>query len=344
MLMLRKLREALLSTPYAKPYKDDYVWVRCPVCGDSDHRIDKPHCTIWLRPDAPVVFHCWVKECKGIVDHKFLKDLGINDANLYSELGQHNKATAKRTNGSVKFVSYKDYTEIKVPKIREENPFVRMKLEYMRNRMGIPYTCSSLEYLRVITSLRDFLIINNLQPTGNWNINKLDKYYIGFLSSDKSLITFRDITDTQTLKYIKYKVFDVISDGEAFYSIPMPVDPLEENLELNICEGTFDLHGVFFHVKKANLKNNLYVAVCGSGYPRVLKYFLRKGFLMNLTVNIFSDLDKDPNWYKRILEGFDFWFNDINVYYNSVKGEKDFGVRKEQIKIRKAVFRSGKYF
>lgn len=342
--MIRKLKEALLSTPYAKPYKDEYVWVRCPVCGDSVRRYDKPHCTVWLRPDQPIIWHCWIDDDSGIVTYNFLKDLGITDINLYSELSQHNKNTSSKDSKHVKFVSYKDYMEIKVPMIRENNVYAQRKIEYMRNRMGIPYTCSSLEYLRVITSLKDFIMLNNLRPTGKWNIDSIDKNYIGFLSSDRSMITFRDITGKQKLKYIKYNVFDVMHDGECFYSIPMPVDPLSEHLELNICEGTFDLHGVFFHVKKANTENNLYVAVCGSGYARVLKYFLRKGFLTNLTLNVFSDADKSPYWYKSILEGIDFWFNDINIYYNSVKGEKDFGVRKEQIQTKKAVFRVGKYY
>jgi hypothetical protein len=341
-MFLNKLREALLATPYAKPYKDEYVWVRCPICGDSVRRFDKPHCTIWLRPDMPVVFHCWICEASGLVTYSFLKDLGMTDVNLYSELAHHNKTNSKKKTGSVRFASYKEYQGIQVPKLRENDPFVERKIEYMRNRIGVPYTCSSLEYMRVITSMSDFLMLNNLSPTGKWNIRSLDENYIGFLSSDKSMITLRDVTNTQKLKYIKYNVFNAIHDGECFYSIPMPADPLEDEMDLNICEGTFDLHGVFFNVKQGNTDRNIYVAVCGSGYTRVLKYFLRKGFLTNLNVNIYSDSDKSPFWYAKSLESFEFWFKSVNLYYNNKEGEKDFGVRKEQIETRKAVLNFGK--
>jgi hypothetical protein len=338
--MLDKLKEALLATPYAKPYKD-YVWVRCPICGDSAKNT-KPHCTVWLRPGQPVVFHCWVCESSGIATYSFLRDLGITDINMYSELSHYNKTNSVGKDGSRKFISYKEYQRIQVPKIRENDPYAERKVEYMQNRMGIPYTCSSLEYMRVITSMSDFLMLNALSPTGDWNIKVLDTDYIGFLSSDKSMITLRDITGNHPLKYIKYHVSNAFTDGQTFYSIPMPADPLADELNLNICEGTFDLHGVFFHVNKANTDNNIYVAVCGSGYVRVLKYFLKKGFLTNLNVNIFSDSDKSPYWYARSLESFDFWFNSINLYYNDMEGEKDFGIRPERIKLRKAVLKFGK--
>ena len=346
---INNIVQALLATPYAKRYKDEYIYVRCPLCGDSIKHLDKPHCSIWIAPGQPLIYHCWICEESGVVNHNFLKDMEINDANMYSALARYNKASSSNGKGASKFISPAKASEINIPKIGDRK-YELEKVEYIKNRMGINYSKESLEYLRCITSIYNFLDLNNIPVNHQWSksIDWIERDYIGFLTSSRTTIIFRNIRENAKMRYIKYPVFNKEFLGESFYSIPTAVNPLSESIDLHIAEGVMDIHGVFFHVNKAKMDNSIYVAVGGSGYKRVLRYFLNKGFLTNLNVHIYSDTDKPVRWYDQ-LNDLRIWFKDMNIYYNRYedvfkheKGEdmvhiKDFGVRKEFIKIQRVI-------
>lgn len=336
---LETVVKELLQTPYAKTYKDEYVYVRCPLCGDSVKHKTRPTCSIWIKPGQPLIYHCWICEESGIVSHSFLRDLNIYKTDVFSAAARYNKTTFREKTNVSKFVLPSKAKDLVVPKIRDTE-MNRFKLKYISARLGIPFTYEALEYLRVIPSIKDFLKLNYLSPNPDWvrSINKLDLYYVGFLTSDKTNIVFRDVTDTRKIKYLKYPIFHGIDLGEMFYSIPMQIDVMSPEINMHVAEGIFDILGVFFHVMRADTKNNFYIAVCGSGYKRVLRYFLRKGFLTNLNVNIYSDSDKSFNWYNN-LSDLRLWCNETNLFYNAMEDEKDFGVPKNKILIKKAVFR-----
>jgi hypothetical protein len=76
----------------------------------------------------------------------------------------------------------------------------------------------------------------------------------------------------------------------------------------------------------------IYSAVCGSGYISVLKYFIQMGIFGNVTINIYSDKDRQPTFYNKLgIDEIKEWVDKINIFYNE-KG-KDFGVRKDEIKV-----------
>jgi hypothetical protein len=106
-----------------------------------------------------------------------------------------------------------------------------------------------------------------------------------------------------------------------------------KTITLNIAEGAFDILGINNHIFDGESKNMIYTAVCGSGYLSVLKYFIQMGVFGNIDINIFSDSDRPPKFYRdiHIQEDIKDWVNNITLYYNE-KG-KDYGVRKDQIKI-----------
>jgi hypothetical protein len=348
---IEQIRKVLLSTPYAKPYKDEYVYVRCPLCGDSIKHLDKPHCSIWFKPGQPLIYHCWICEESGVVNRGFLNDLGITNNDIYKMVGRFNKSNSKGEGKSFKFVNPKKAQELLIPAIGD-NDYELEKIEYLRNRMGINYTKHSLEFLRCITSLRNFLALNELSINPTWSkaAYYIEKDYVGFLSSSRTSIIFRSIRKDPKMRYIKYPVFTGMDLGEKFYAIPTQADPLAPSVDLHIAEGVMDIHGVFFHVCNANMNNAIYVAVGGSGYKRVLRYFLNKGFLTNLNVHIYSDADKPVYWYNQ-LDDLKIWFKDMDIYYNRYEDDfeykkgvekvhiKDFGVRKEFIKPEKVMLR-----
>ena len=337
---INDITQMLLSTPYAKTYKDEYIYVRCPLCGDSIKHLDKPHCSIWIKPGQPLIYHCWICEESGVVNHNFLKDLGINDAGMYSKVGRYNKSnTSSSSSKQYKFINPSRAAELKIPAIGDESYEIE-KVNYLKNRMGIDYTKESLEYLRCITSLKKFLALNEIKVHPIWakSVYYIERDYVGFLTSSRTTIIFRNIRENPKMRYIKYPIFQGIDLGESFYTIPTAVEPLAKEIDLHIAEGVMDIHGVFFHVCNANMENSIYVAVGGSGYKRVLRYFLNKGFLTNLNVHIYSDADKPIEWYNQ-LDDMRIWFNDLDIYYNRYedmfkykKGVekihiKDFGVR-----------------
>lgn len=340
---LNDVIDKLLDTPYACRKGDEYVYVRCPICGDSVKHRDKPHCNIWIKPLQPLIYHCWICEESGIVDREFLDLLGINDTDITNKVSQYNKA-ASRTERGKKFTGKSKNKEVYIPKIQDTS-ISRMKLEYMRNRLGLPFDYNMMEALRVIFSLKDFLVINNL-PVNNKFANVLgylERDYVGFLSSTKDVITFRSISKDAKIRYVKYFIYEGKVDNNQMYAIPIKgVDIFNKNMNLNICEGTFDALGVFFHVKKANLKDNIYCAVCGSAYPKVLQYWLKKGFLSNLIVNIYSDSDKDIYFYKKLIDEYSIWVKEFHVFYNRIydsKGKSDYGVPKEMIDVKEMMLR-----
>lgn len=324
------IRNELLNTPYAKEYRDDYIYIRCPICGDSIKHLNKPHCSIWIREDLPLIYHCWICESSGIVNKDFLIDIGIIDGEIHSFINAYNKKQTKGEKKNNLFISPNRTLNINIPIIRNN------KIEYISNRLGINFSTRLLEYLRCITSIKDFLYINKLQINPRYRsiMDIIEKDYIGFLSTDKTYIIFRNTNPKSKYRYIKYSVFDGVNLGSPSYTIPNKIDIMDNEINIYLAEGIFDILSVFFNICNSNINKSIYAAACGSGYKNLLRCFLHKGLLTNLNVHIFSDSDKNIYWYKNIYD-MKLWFNNINIYYNDNKHQKDFGVRKEDIIIRK---------
>ena len=75
----------------------------------------------------------------------------------------------------------------------------------------------------------------------------------------------------------------------------------------------------------------LYVAINGAGYLNVIKYIMNQGLVCDVNVNIFSDSDRPPHYYNKMIEKLTPFVNDIRIYYNML--EKDYGVPKKDIKL-----------
>lgn len=330
----KEIINSLLSTPYAKIIDSEHVYVRCPLCGDSTKHLDKPHCGIWIVPDQPLIYHCWICEESGIVNHHFLDLLGITDNQVINDVGIYNQS---RSGGKKNYLfnrARKNF-QPQIPSI-EDNEFNRAKLEYMQNRLGINFTYRSLEYLRVIFDLSSFLKLNHLAINSNFarSIYYLNKEYIGFLSITKDMITMRSINPNSKIRYIKYPIFENNPSAMYSYSLPGGVDIFAKNVNLYMAEGPFDILGVFFHIQNMNMENSIYISVNGSSYKKTISYFLKKGLLTNLNIHIYSDRDKSINFYRSMMNEYREWVKSFHIYYN-IKS-KDCGVKKDEIKIEEA--------
>lgn len=331
--------EALFRTELAKKINDYNVVVKCPICGEGHKRHNHGHCYIGLINNGPpVVYHCFIGECSGIVTPEFLHSMEIYDNELDNILNIFNKSYDKISKESRKiYMIQKKKDNLIIPNIEERNSNI-LKLNYLRKRMKIGFSFENCKDLRMVFSLYDFLDANNIKPNLNRYKRKIldvvNNDYLGFLAANNSHIVFRNIRDNKNLRYLKYEIFDEPSLGNIIYNIPgTRCDIFSDDVNLHVAEGTFDILGVYNSICHGNKINNIYSACCGSGYLNTIRYFIKLGFIGNLNVNIYSDKDKDPTFYKKTYLNIKPWVKSINIYYNELS--KDYGVPKDEIEISK---------
>lgn len=334
----KDLWDSLTDVPSAKIIARNQIVMRCPICGDSKKDPNKKRFYVKLDlkdNNSPVLYHCFNCESSGILTPSLLRSLDINNLTLNSNLLSYNKKSLKNIKKSLGLNN--NEFNFKIPKPRDNNSN-KLKMDYLNNRLGLNLSLDNWARFKVIFSLNDFMKLNNIETltTSYEKANLLESDYVGFLTSKQEFINFRLITNNKEAKrYEKYTIYKNLDNSRKFYTIPMYIDLLtSEPIYINIAEGVFDILGVYFHVREQNLRNNIYVAVCGSGYLSPLQYFIKLGvFGKNVIVNIYSDneYEKSPWYYRNIVKEIGPFVGKINLYYNDKS--KDFGVPKKQIEV-----------
>ena len=333
--------DALAQTPLGKRRGTFDATVRCPICDEDGKTRKHSHCYVGLIDNQPpVVYHCWINDCSGVVTPNFLHDLNIFDLELDTILNTFNRSfrNINRISNKISTIT-KRKEKMVIPDI-EDNPVNEYKLRYMQWRLGIKFSYADLKGLKIIFSLYDFLKANRLdrnQKYSKWD-KVIDRDYIGFLTVDNDWLVLRNTQNNDNLRYIKYSLFNSIDTSNIIYTVPgTQSDLFSDYVNLNICEGPFDALGIFSHVKKFNRSNNIYAACCGPGYINAIRYFIKMGFIGNLKVDIYSDADKDLKFYKKMGLGdkIEPWTTGgIDIFYNELS--KDYGVPRKDISIIKA--------
>jgi hypothetical protein len=335
---VEKIRELLLKNkkPSYQTTNRREVRVRCPYCGDS--KKDRNHAHLYIEMNPPFKFYCQKCSTGGVLNNQTLRDLNVfnNDASV--AIIEANK-TIKRTEG-VQKISVKKYT----PKMTTvESPQTINCINYVSSRYNMQFTNEYLvNKFKAITNSRQFFEDNKIMiPVDQYRRPLYDfDNSIGFLSSDNSHIIFRDITGRQPKRYYNMALFqdDEKSITNKLYNIKSSVDILSDEINLIITEGVFDIIGVYEHFYKdkvAEKNNYIFSAAAGKGYGAVISNYIRMGFL-NLNVSIYSDSDVDINFYKDLKSSLFYLKNtSITIFYNTM--EKDFGVPRDNISLRKAI-------
>lgn len=335
---LNPLFERLAALPLAQRKRDWQVVIRCPICDENGKRHDHGHCYVGLingQESSPLVYNCFINGCHGIVTPDFLKASGIYDQDLLNLLTTWN-ATAM---GKSKIVNRIDYVKHSIAKVEQpeytENKSTKFKLTYLQGRMQINFNLQNTKLLNVVYSLIEFLHFNKIEvnPSFKKVIGVLDKDYVGFLSQSKEYIIFRNLKQNNNLRYVKYPLFPE-SHGIMNYVIRgTRADLLAEDVDLVLAEGPFDIIGIYTYVYQCRKENIIYSAVCGSSYQSTIRKFIKMGFVKNLHIHIYSDTDKKPYYYNKLIKDLGIWCKSINLYYNTLS--KDCGVPGDQIKIVK---------
>jgi len=335
---VEKIRELLLRNkkPSYQTTNRKEVRVRCCYCGDS--KKDKNHAHLYIEMKPPFKFYCQKCSTGGVLNNQSLRDLNVFNNDASSAIIEANK-TIKRTEG-VQRITVKKY----VPKMTTvESPQTINCLDYISSRYNMPFTN---EYIvgkfKAITNSRQFFQDNNIMiPVDQYKRPLYDfDNSIGFLSSDNTHIIFRDITGQQMKRYYNMALFQNDEKGIAnkIYNIKSSINILSDEINLVITEGVFDIIGVYEHFYKdkvADKNNYIFAAAAGKGYGAVIANYIRMGFL-NLNVTIYSDSDVEIGFYKDLKSSLFYLKNTpITIFYNTI--EKDFGVSKDKISLRRAL-------
>lgn len=328
---------------YIKQVNDTEYRTRCPFCGDSQKSLNTGHLYIHINLDDnyPMVYNCFKCTESGVVNKEFLNVMGIDDINLQSSITTMNKYADNKQ-------AYKFLGNDKIIMFDYELPEVKYnkKTDYICRRMGTSISLEDLSKMKVVTSLREFLILNDIKKITfdpRW-ASAIEDHYVGFLSYGSSYILFRDITDKEEYKWIKYPITQESKGSQVFYSIQSEIDIFtEDKLTINLSEGILDITSAYLNLGYSK-PNTMNIAVCGKHYVSVLTKLVNMGIIGdNITLNIFSDNDAEYNkknnkpttveYFENILKRMKHLYGEVNIYYNIIG--KDIGVPREDIRLKK---------
>lgn len=327
----RDLIQEILENVKPSYYKNKELNVRCVFCGDSVKNASSAHLSIRIDPndDAPLVFRCLRCNSTGVFNGNTLTMIGIYSGTNTTNLERYNRLACKK-HGI--FVSKKGLN-LKLPDL-VVNDNVLEKHKYIENRLGTKLDIHNLHENKIIFDFLGLLKRNNIQKVYGTpeHIKALQEDHVGFLSARNDFINFRDMTGNHKRYYI-YKIMRTMDTTGKFYIMPNKVDPFDEGIKtINIAEGVFDILGIHYNLLDQYNHNTVYAAINGSGYLNVIKYILEQGLLCDVNINIFSDNDRAPDYYKSMVKTLMPFVNDIRLFYNSIG--KDYGVPKDQVKLK----------
>ena len=328
---------------YIRQVNDVEYRTRCPFCGDSQKNFNTGHLYIRINVEDnfPMVYNCFKCNESGIVDSEFLSVMDIGSSELKASLINMNKncdnqSSHKFLNGDNNIVF--DY---ELPEVDRNE-----KIKYIEKRLDVKLSDKDIKKMKIITSLKDFLLLNKIDkiPCDTRVANNIEDHYVGFLTFGSSHILFRDISEREKYRWIKYPITKESNSCRAFYSIESSIDILsDEKIIINLCEGVLDGLSLYKNLGY-NGENVLNIAVCGKHYVGILTKLLNMGLVGdNVELNIFADNDEDFNdknnrptdiaYFKRIMKKVRYLYGSVNVYYNTIG--KDIGVGKEKIKLKR---------
>lgn len=331
-LIIDKLRQLDVYYP-----SDDGIehTVRCPFCGDSKTPTHA-HMGIMINPDNDdlMIYHCFRCGVGGRFTDDTLTELGIHlDESEVRELRNYNKKAVKIAKNTI--IHTENYS---VP-ISEPSQFTLPKLAYVNERLGLCLDTHQAAQNKIVLSLYEFMVHNNLKKIEGmkrWMYDYLEKGYVGFLSTNNNLITFRNIDpESSGKRYIKVFINPLNPDTATFYSIPTHLDlSYTSDLHLHIAEGTFDIMSVKYNLPHEEDGFHIFYASCGYSYMSILKHLVRNGIASNIHLHIYADRDKTDSDHRAMLRRNDIsaFLEHVTIHRNQFHYEKDYGVPRNRIK------------
>ena len=334
-------KEYLLSSiPSAKLASGGKVInCRCFECPDSrDPRSKHFYISIPQSEDEPSLYYCHKCHCSGVVTHNKLIEWDIYDANLATELVNHNKKCSIKSKND----KYFNRTVYNITNnITRNDEISIIKKKYIEDRLGCKFTYKELRDLKIVLNLYDIISDNHItQITRDQNIvDQLDYNFLGFVSIDNAFLNMRRLCDDGKVyksidkRYINYKLFDKFDTSERFYTIPTEIDlSIPERVKIHIAEGPFDILSIYKNLR--NKERGIYTSIAGSNYAGIAMYFLIQFKLPYVEFHYYPDNDKygSNNVMNKVMKILRPTGSPIYIHRNQSYGEKDFGVSPDRIK------------
>lgn len=303
---------------------------RCHICGDSRDQ-SKAHMYIGLRNDGKICYNCFKCNSGGYVDGKFLRDIGCYDTDIINACTTQNNVKFDYNSPNKSIVNNIYYRNLYIPNIDMRNEFSVKKLQYLEKRTGVAFGPYDPQKFKIVLNIKEFLLYNNIDRfTRNEDlVDLLDKFFIGFLSTDNKYVILRRLIPSGKLpeyidyRYLNYNIYGR-DDGVKFYTVPGMIDTTK-TIEIHVAEGVFDILSVYLNLLPYN-SNAICGAICGKSYKSILQYFISTYGLCNFTLHLYMDADVGDNNLKSIVNQLRIYGCNIYIHRNRFNGEKDYGV------------------
>lgn len=322
---------------YYRDVENGWHITRCPYCGDSSS-LNQGHFYFYLIIDNnyAIGYNCFKCGVHGRMTDETLELMGAN-----STLKQQINAFNKNAKSISKYDSVQEekllYFDYKIPEPRNHT-----KIQYIENRIGYELSKKELMDTKVVTSVKDFLDLNEINDTAFslQQMRRLENDYVGFVTNGNSHILFRNTKD-DTDRWVKYPITKESAKNKVFYSIAQPIDIFtEDEIEVNLTEGIMDILSIGYNFNHVG-NNHMNIALSSKTYELMVYRLIDLGIVgSNVIINIYSDSDfmfsKSKyhdniklEYFKKHLAKYKPLFKRINVIYNVKK--KDFGYHKSDI-------------
>ena len=322
---IQRLQQDLLLLPHSKQIAtpSELACVRCPLCGDSPHP-NSQHFYVGVKEidqKQHIVYDCKMCSTSGMMTTSILHRLGINNPEYDEYIKSLRKAGYIRTFSNDEDISGLQY---KYPKPTKEDA---MKVEYISKRLGMDFwDYENIKKYRIVIHFSKFLQMNKItDPACSKKLIPLiDAQGVGFVSADKSVVSFRNIA------YKEYEMerFNIIRlyqniKRPFYYMPPVAVDILSNDPKIVISESSFNIINIqrYFYEDSTDA---VLASASRKGFSRVIMNLIQKTGFVSGELICFCDNDKtfDIDYFEKILAPFQDTFN-IKLIL-SLEG-KDFG-------------------
>lgn len=325
------LYDILSHAPNSRAVNSVQICTKCFICGDSQKNSNKKRLYIKVDPNnprEPVLYWCFNCYAKGVFTTNMLREMGVDDSDASTFIRKLNH-DATKDDGS-RANRYRNTKEIKVeiPPLKGDKKTLS-KIKYLYDRIGYKIPPEDFNRLKIVFNIKEFLSFNNIPPN-NKHIDMLDSDYIGFLSTHNEYIILRDITNSNSMRYVKYNIFGVVDNSQSFYTPRTSLNLLtHEDIHIIVSEGPFDTLGIMYNVFDGDISNKIFISSCDGSFMNPILSFIRKGLVGdNIFIDCYQDNDTRLN-FKKIKRELKMYTPNFTVYYNRLY--KDFGVPKDKI-------------
>jgi len=286
------------------------IIVPCVWC---EYKEVKDHYHLYIGLDIPI-FNCFHAGCNhhGFIGKLISKIEGHDISSQFVSKESIQQAGKSRK----EFRSDEKIKKLKLPEITNSFPYKELYIQKRLKFANIPIK----NIKGLIFDVHEFLNINNIPI--NEPLRKLRDYlhnnFVGFVTEKHSMVVFRNIDHTQTMKH--YKLIIQPTNFLDYYKLP---GNKRNSNKIILAEGIFDIYTEhifdFLNIKHGV---SLYASVHSSRYLSLIKSIVFNEQIFRPDVVILSDSNIKEKQYYNMKKYNPHLFNSLTVFFNKYK--KDF--------------------